>query len=94
MQVVEYWDTLGYRDGTPEYNQDAHRQRTIDWLNSARGTATAFDVTTKGGPCALHAWPCAAQQLRAPSAYQPAGRAARVNRPPSLSASAFSILRR
>ena len=28
--------------------QDAHRQRIIDWINAAGGTATAFDVTTKG----------------------------------------------
>lgn len=63
MQVGEYWDTLAYRDGTPEYNQDAHRQRTIDWLSSARGTATAFDVTTKGAPCVLHARPHGAPQL-------------------------------
>lgn len=44
----EFWDTLAYRSGTPEYNQDAHRQRTIDWINAAAGAATAFDVTTKG----------------------------------------------
>ena len=28
--------------------QDAHRQRIVDWINDARGNATAFDVTTKG----------------------------------------------
>ncbi|KAK9831973.1 hypothetical protein WJX81_004572 [Elliptochloris bilobata] len=48
LVVGEFWDALAYREGTPEYNQDAHRQRTIDWLNRAAGTATAFDVTTKG----------------------------------------------
>ena len=28
--------------------QDAHRQRIVNWINNARGNATAFDVTTKG----------------------------------------------
>lgn len=28
--------------------QDAHRQRIVNWINQAEGTATAFDVTTKG----------------------------------------------
>ena len=28
--------------------QDAHRQRTVDWIKAAGGLATAFDVTTKG----------------------------------------------
>lgn len=28
--------------------QDRHRQQIIDWINAAGGTATAFDVTTKG----------------------------------------------
>ena len=28
--------------------QDAHRQRTLDWIKAAGGLATAFDVTTKG----------------------------------------------
>ena len=28
--------------------QDAHRQRIVNWINDARGNATAFDVTTKG----------------------------------------------
>jgi len=46
--VGEYWDTLAYRGSEPEYNQDAHRQRIVDWLNAAGGLAGAFDVTTKG----------------------------------------------
>lgn len=29
-------------------NQDAHRQRIIDWINATNGSAGAFDVTTKG----------------------------------------------
>ncbi len=47
--VGEYWDALAYGwDGAPEHNQDAHRQRTVDWINAAGGLATAFDITTKG----------------------------------------------
>lgn len=46
--VGEYWDSLSYKYGEMEYNQDAHRQRIIDWINDTTGTAGAFDVTTKG----------------------------------------------
>eukprot|EP00884_Botryococcus_braunii_P002375 jgi/Botrbrau1/12138/Bobra.0186s0053.1 len=47
--VGEYWDALSYSwEGVPHPNQDAHRQRIVNWLNQAEGTATAFDVTTKG----------------------------------------------
>ncbi|XP_028556674.1 alpha-amylase 3, chloroplastic isoform X2 [Dendrobium catenatum] len=46
--VGEYWDSLSYEYGEMEYNQDAHRQRIIDWINDTNGTAGAFDVTTKG----------------------------------------------
>ncbi|RVW25973.1 Alpha-amylase 3, chloroplastic [Vitis vinifera] len=31
-----------------DHNQDAHRQRIIDWINATNGAAGAFDVTTKG----------------------------------------------
>jgi len=31
-----------------DHNQDAHRQRIVDWINATGGTAGAFDVTTKG----------------------------------------------
>ncbi|PIN17014.1 Alpha-amylase [Handroanthus impetiginosus] len=44
----EYWDSLSYRYGEMEHNQDAHRQRIFDWINATNGTAGAFDVTTKG----------------------------------------------
>ncbi|KAK9829872.1 hypothetical protein WJX72_008358 [[Myrmecia] bisecta] len=44
----EYWDTCEYTDGVLNYNQDAHRQRTISWCDSTGGTAAAFDFTTKG----------------------------------------------
>lgn len=46
--VGEFWDSLAYDGSVPKRNQDAHRQRTVNWLNSAQGGATAFDVTTKG----------------------------------------------
>ncbi|KAL9272254.1 Alpha-amylase 3, chloroplastic-like protein [Drosera capensis] len=46
--VGEYWDSLSYTYGEMDYNQDAHRQRIIDWINATGGMAGAFDVTTKG----------------------------------------------
>ncbi|KAL5722614.1 Alpha-amylase A type-3 [Ranunculus cassubicifolius] len=46
--VGEFWDSLSYTYGEMDHNQDAHRQRIIDWINAANGTAGAFDVTTKG----------------------------------------------
>lgn len=46
--VGEYWDALSYKYDNPEYNQDAHRQRIVNWLNATGGNASAFDVTTKG----------------------------------------------
>ena len=45
--VGEYWDTLSYGAGL-EYNQDAHRQRIVDWIDATGGNCTAFDFTTKG----------------------------------------------
>ncbi|XP_027348716.1 alpha-amylase 3, chloroplastic isoform X4 [Abrus precatorius] len=46
--VGEYWDSLSYTYGEMDHNQDAHRQRIIDWINATSGIAGAFDVTTKG----------------------------------------------
>ncbi|XP_059316711.1 alpha-amylase 3, chloroplastic [Lycium ferocissimum] len=46
--VGEYWDSLMYTYGEMDHNQDAHRQRIVDWINATNGTAGAFDVTTKG----------------------------------------------
>ncbi|XVF03394.1 hypothetical protein REPUB_Repub04eG0257500 [Reevesia pubescens] len=46
--VGEYWDSLSYTYGEMDHNQDAHRQRIINWINATNGTAGAFDVTTKG----------------------------------------------
>lgn len=34
-------------DGVLAYNQDAHRQRTVDWCDATGGTAAAFDFTLK-----------------------------------------------
>ena len=45
----EYWDTMIYEfDGTPSPNQDAHRQKIVDWVTAAGGLCTAFDMTLKG----------------------------------------------
>ncbi|XP_027362029.1 alpha-amylase 3, chloroplastic-like [Abrus precatorius] len=46
--VGEFWDSLSYTDGEMDHNQDAHRQRIVDWISATNGTAGAFDVTTKG----------------------------------------------
>lgn len=46
--VGEYWDSLSYTYGEMDHNQDAHRQRIVDWINATSGAAGAFDVTTKG----------------------------------------------
>ena len=53
MAFGEYWDTCEYADGVLNYNQDAHRQRTVNWCDRTGGTASAFDFTTKGAPRAL-----------------------------------------
>ena len=44
----EFWDTMAYTDSVLDYNQNAHRQRTIDWCDATGGTCAAFDFTTKG----------------------------------------------
>ncbi|CAM6100036.1 unnamed protein product [Calypogeia fissa] len=48
FSIGEYWDSLAYEGGQVCYNQDAHRQRIINWINATGGTSSAFDVTTKG----------------------------------------------
>nr|CAA45903.1 alpha-amylase [Oryza sativa Indica Group] len=52
LAVAELWDSMAYGgDGKPEYNQDAHRQALVDWVDRVGGTASAgmvFDFTTKG----------------------------------------------
>ena len=44
----EYWDACTYTGGVLDYNQDAHRQRIVNWCDATGGTAAAFDFTTKG----------------------------------------------
>ena len=39
FSVGEYWDALTYRHDAPDYNQDAHRQRIVNWINAAGGLA-------------------------------------------------------
>ncbi|XP_045799013.1 uncharacterized protein LOC123893134 isoform X2 [Trifolium pratense] len=46
--IGEYWDSLAYEHGSLCYNQDAHRQRIVNWINATGGTSSAFDITTKG----------------------------------------------
>lgn len=50
FSLGEYWDNCSY--STPEnqldYNQDSHRQRIIDWIDTTGGLCAAFDFTTKG----------------------------------------------
>ena len=46
--MPQYWDTCEYQDGVLNYNQDTHRQRTVNWADTTGGTAAAFDFTTKG----------------------------------------------
>jgi len=48
MAFGEYWDACDYTDGVLNYNQDSHRQRTVNWCDGTGGTAAAFDFTTKG----------------------------------------------
>ncbi|KAJ8430305.1 hypothetical protein Cgig2_024737 [Carnegiea gigantea] len=46
--VGELWDSITYRNGAPDYNQDAHRNELASWVRAAGGSVTAFDFTTKG----------------------------------------------
>jgi len=48
MAFGEYWDSCDYTDGVLNYNQDGHRQQTVNWCDQTGGTASAFDFTTKG----------------------------------------------
>ncbi|XP_006363428.1 uncharacterized protein [Solanum tuberosum] len=48
FSIGEYWDSLAYEGGNLSYNQDAHRQRIVNWINATGGSSSAFDVTTKG----------------------------------------------
>ncbi|XP_020094166.1 probable alpha-amylase 2 isoform X2 [Ananas comosus] len=47
--VGEYWDSCSYSpENRLEYNQDSHRQRIINWIDTTGGLCAAFDFTTKG----------------------------------------------
>ncbi|KAK9822846.1 hypothetical protein WJX81_002820 [Elliptochloris bilobata] len=51
IALGEFWDACGYEGEHGDQlcsNQDAHRQRTIDWIDATGGSAAAFDFTTKG----------------------------------------------
>ncbi|XP_072953339.1 alpha-amylase isozyme 3C-like [Typha angustifolia] len=47
--VGEIWSSLAYaNDGKPAYDQNAHRQELVNWVDVVSDQATAFDFTTKG----------------------------------------------
>mmetsp|Transcript_6603 Transcript_6603/g.13364 ORF Transcript_6603/g.13364 Transcript_6603/m.13364 type:complete len:511 (-) Transcript_6603:890-2422(-) len=46
--VGEMWDGLEYDGSYMRPNQERHRQRICDWINSTGQKAMAFDFTTKG----------------------------------------------
>ncbi|KAL6603303.1 hypothetical protein ACP70R_043664 [Stipagrostis hirtigluma subsp. patula] len=52
LAVAEIWnDMASGGDGKPAYDQDAHRQALVDWLDKVGGAASpamVFDFTTKG----------------------------------------------
>lgn len=59
----EYWDTCEYTDGVLNYNQDAHRQRSVNWCDRTGGTSAAFDFTTKGELTCLSVSGCASFEV-------------------------------
>lgn len=46
--VGELWLDMNYDGDGLAYNQDKHRQDTINWINGTQKRSTAFDFTTKG----------------------------------------------
>nr|AAA32928.1 alpha-amylase 2 [Hordeum vulgare] len=52
LAVAEIWDGMvPGGDGKPNYDQDAHRQNLVNWVDKVGGRASAgmvFDFTTKG----------------------------------------------
>ena len=61
LAVGEMWQTLAYKQdgGGLEWNQDAHRQEIVNWIDATGGVCTAFDFTTKGilqEACAKREW--------------------------------------
>ncbi|KAH8935240.1 hypothetical protein BDL97_17G019100 [Sphagnum fallax] len=49
LSIGEYWDDCSYvgPDYALDYNQDSHRQRTVNWIDGCGGLSCAFDFTTK-----------------------------------------------
>ena len=87
LPAGEYWDTMIYEfDGTPSPNQDAHRQKIVDWVTAAGGLCTAFDMTLKG---IMHAGAAAAApgwlaDTGRKAGWLPVWLAGRPSRPPPL----------
>jgi alpha-amylase len=49
MNVGEFWSDMHWEDGgVLAYNQDAARQRIVNWLDGHKASAAAFDFPTKG----------------------------------------------
>ncbi|KAL1542853.1 putative alpha-amylase 2 [Salvia divinorum] len=49
FSIGEHWDSCNYKGTHLEYNQGiSHRQRIINWIDSAGQLSAAFDFTTKG----------------------------------------------
>lgn len=48
MMVGELWDAMSYNVQHLEYNQDAHRQRVVDYIDRSNGRFHMFDFTSKG----------------------------------------------
>lgn len=46
--VGEIWGDMNYNNSELIYNQDAHRQQIVDYIDNTRGLCHAFDFTTKG----------------------------------------------
>ena len=46
--IGEYWDSMAYEGTALNYDQNAHRQRIVDWIDRSGQRALAFDMTTKG----------------------------------------------
>ena len=47
--IGEYWDSMEYEyDGVLCYDQNRHRQRIINWIDSTGQLSNGFDITTKG----------------------------------------------
>lgn len=47
LNVGEFWVDANWNGGELDFNQDASRQRLVDWVNKAGKTSAAFDFPTK-----------------------------------------------